>query len=83
MCLTSGIFSSMILMTASMLVFLFKMTSIFWDTKSGKNRKKKKEKNLGLCLLYEQHVKIIVPSSHSWIILFLVGKLMLQISLEA
>lgn len=27
-------FSSMILMTASMFVFLFKMTSMFWDTKS-------------------------------------------------
>lgn len=27
-------FSSMILMTASMFVFLFKMTSMFWDTRS-------------------------------------------------
>lgn len=32
--ITSGIFSSMILMTASMFVFLFKITSMFWDTRS-------------------------------------------------
>lgn len=32
--ITSGIFSSMILMTASIFVFLFKITSMFWDTRS-------------------------------------------------
>lgn len=32
--ITSGMFSSIILITASMFVFLFKITSMFWETRS-------------------------------------------------